>query len=370
MLNLSYIAAACSVYCDGPLLRTVQLYNLFNDSKYFVDMPMKRNPDDILQSFADLTANHSVLPDESAMRVFLDDNFYAAGSDLLTWTLPDYQRNPAFIEKIAYAPYRAWARSINDLWKDLAKIVNNTWVLSNPSRHSFLPRQSGMVVPGGRFRESYYWDSYFTILGLLTSDMPQTTRSVIDNLLSDLSNFGFIPNGGRIYYLDRSQPPLLSDMVSAYFDYAMAFGGQNSSESRAETMQYLNYSYFLLNNWWMDPETGHAVEVTDFPPVDGGASSSYVLNRYFSNYTSPRPESYYVDYYDGYFNGNFPSDKSDNNKFSINDTLRGNLAFFHSIRGAAESGWDFSSRWIDSHVEASEGNIERFVQFQGGIVVL
>lgn len=278
----SYVDAACSVYCDGPLLRTVQLYNLFNDSKYFVDMPMKSDPDEILQKFSDLTANLTEIPSEPAMRSFIVDNFFEAGSDLLQWTLPDYQKNPSFIEKLDYTPYRSWAYSINDLWKDLGKIVNNSWVELNPSRHSFLPRPSGMVVPGGRFRESYYWDSYFTILGLLTCDMPLTAKSVIDNLLSDVSNFGFVPNGGRIYYLDRSQPPLLSDMVLTYFDYMMAFG--NSSSKSAAT-QYLNYSYTLLikeYNWCMDSSTGHSVEVDD--PND--TTKSYNLNRYFSNYTT------------------------------------------------------------------------------------
>jgi uncharacterized integral membrane protein len=31
-------------------------------------------------------------------------------------------------------------------------------------------------------------------------------------------NFGFVPNGTRVYYLDRSQPPLLTDMAMAIFD--------------------------------------------------------------------------------------------------------------------------------------------------------
>jgi len=70
-----------------------------------------------------------------------------------------------------------------------------------------------VVIPGGRFRESYYWDSYWIVLGLLACDMKETARGLVQNLLDDVANFGFVPNGGRIYYLNRSQPPLLSEMV-------------------------------------------------------------------------------------------------------------------------------------------------------------
>jgi alpha,alpha-trehalase len=61
-----------------------------------------------------------------------------------------------------------------------------------------------MVVPGGRFRESYYWDSYWIVRGLLLSDMHETAKFVILNFIEDINNFGFVPNGARIYYLDRS----------------------------------------------------------------------------------------------------------------------------------------------------------------------
>ena len=40
-----------------------------------------------------------------------------------------------------------------------------------------------MIVPGGRFRESYYWDSFWIIRGLLVSEMEETASQVIDNLL-------------------------------------------------------------------------------------------------------------------------------------------------------------------------------------------
>ena len=34
----------------------------------------------------------------------------------------------------------------------------------------------GFIVPGGRFREMYYWDTYWTILGLINSEMTETVK--------------------------------------------------------------------------------------------------------------------------------------------------------------------------------------------------
>ena len=36
------------------------------------------------------------------------------------------------------------------------------------------------MVPGGRFREMYYWDTYWTVLGLLQSEMTQTVKGEYD----------------------------------------------------------------------------------------------------------------------------------------------------------------------------------------------
>ena len=58
-------------------------------------------------------------------------------------------------------------------------------------------------------------DSYWIIKGLLASNMCDTARGMVQNMLHQLRTYGFIPNGGRLYYLNRSQPPMLSDCVAA-----------------------------------------------------------------------------------------------------------------------------------------------------------
>uniref|UniRef100_A0A914LRC5 Trehalase n=1 Tax=Meloidogyne incognita TaxID=6306 RepID=A0A914LRC5_MELIC len=47
--------------------------------------------------------------------------------------------------------------------------------------------------------------------------MYDTAKGTILNLIYMVENHGFVPNGVRVYYLSRSQPPLLTPMVYEYF---------------------------------------------------------------------------------------------------------------------------------------------------------
>ena len=61
-------------------------------------------------------------------------------------------------------------------------------------------------------------DSYWVLKGLLLSEMHQTVRGMIENFLVMVDKFGFVPNGGRVYYERRSQPPFLILMFKLYMD--------------------------------------------------------------------------------------------------------------------------------------------------------
>lgn len=78
---------------------------------------------------------------------------------------------------------------------------------------SLLPLPKPYVVPGGRFREVYYWDSYFTMLGLAESGHWDKVEDMVANFAAEIDRWGHIPNGNRSYYLSRSQPPFFSFMV-------------------------------------------------------------------------------------------------------------------------------------------------------------
>lgn len=65
---------------------------------------------------------------------------------------------------------------------------------------------------------TYYWDSYWIVKGLLLSDMRTTARGIIENIITLVDEYGHMPNGNRIYYIKRSQPPMLIQMAAEYYD--------------------------------------------------------------------------------------------------------------------------------------------------------
>jgi alpha,alpha-trehalase len=73
------------------------------------------------------------------------------------------------------------------------------------------------VVPGGRFNEMYGWDSYFIVLGLLRDGEVELARGMVDNFVYEIENYGHILNANRSYYLTRSQPPFLTEMILAVY---------------------------------------------------------------------------------------------------------------------------------------------------------
>merc|ERR1712062_954310 len=157
---------------------------------------------------------------------------------------------PPLLMQIRNPEMREWSLAINKLWPTLG-IIHKQEVHDFPQRHSALPRKHGMVVPGGRFREMYYWDTYWVIRGLVVSDMIETARGIVFDLVNMVKEIGFVPNGGRIYYLDRSQPPLLTAMVREIYKVT-----QNTA-SLADILPALEKEYAF----WMNPKSGRRVEL-------------------------------------------------------------------------------------------------------------
>lgn len=77
------------------------------------------------------------------------------------------------------------------------------------------------IVPtiGPEFEEMYYWDTYFTCLGLITCDRADLVKNNVDNMMFLVNKYGFMPNGNRTFYLPQSQPPFLSMMVRLVYEY-------------------------------------------------------------------------------------------------------------------------------------------------------
>jgi len=312
------------IYCTGPLLHAVQMMNVTSkrDDKEFVDRPMKADPDHIMAAF-------HALPDPTSVEVlteFLDTYFDPAGSDLLPVTPSDFHdRPPRLYNSISNETLREWAIELNAFWKVLGRQPQHIFQDQQPNRRSsLLPTKHLLVVPGGRFRESYYWDTYWIVHGLLASDMYQTAKGVVQNLLDFVDLYGYVPNGGRVYFLTRSQPPLLSEMVRILHEHA-----PDDSEFLKSATQTLDKEY----QFWMQ-DGKHAVSVYKNGQV-------HTLNRYISNATEPRPESYRKDVQTGRKAA----------AAAVGAHIRYNRSMlFEQIIAACESGWDFSSRWLKDQI--------------------
>lgn len=193
--------------------------------------------------------------------------------------------------------YAQAAEYIHLNWKNLARKT------PGKTRSSLIPLPHPFVVPGGRFREVYYWDSYFTILGLKESKMYALAEGMVDNFLYLVSCFGFVPNGNRVYYLSRSQPPFLAMMADETMSYDLSV-----PKNRAR----LEKTYYLVKKEY---EAEWENEKTHFLKAFG-------LNRYFDGINEKRPEA-------------FGSDKA----------LKNSPDYFLHERAACESGLDFTARF-------------------------
>jgi alpha,alpha-trehalase len=79
------------------------------------------------------------------------------------------------------------------------------------------------VVPSKRggaftFGEQYYWDSFFIALGLRTTQQQDIVEGMLENLIYLFKRFNVVPNGSRMYFVGRSQPPVLTSFIFFVYD--------------------------------------------------------------------------------------------------------------------------------------------------------
>ncbi len=176
------------------------------------------------------------------------------------------------------------------------------------------------IVPGGRFAEIYYWDSYFTMLGLLAHNRKDMVVNMLENFAWLINRFGHIPNGNRTYYLSRSQPPFLACMISLLQQYDSTAIDKYHNVLKKEYLFWMEGADGLQK----PGETHRRVVVMP----DGS-----ILNRYWDDMAQPRPEAFKEDV------------------ALVRKSGRKAEELYRNLRAAAESGWDFSSRWLDDSLK-------------------
>ena len=280
------------------LFVAVQDAQIFTDSKSFVDAVPKSAPELILQEYR---AQH---PDsKQALAQFVSAHFTVPASADAAPSPPDQVPLVEHIDR---------------LWDVLTRRTPTA-----PTYSSLLPLPQAYVVPGGRFREIYYWDSYFTMLGLGSAGRNDLIEGMVGDFAYLIDTFGHVPNGARTYYLSRSQPPFFFAMVGL-------LSPQDPPAAYARFLKELRREH----SFWMEGEKdlrpGHAHRHI-VALADGS-----ILNRYWDDSDAPRDEAYRQDTLIASQSGRPPAE------------------LYRDIRAAAESGWDFGSRWFaDGHSRAT-----------------
>lgn len=81
-----------------------------------------------------------------------------------------------------------------------------------------LPKPYTVPSIADHFQEMYYWDTYFINRGLIISGRIDQAINNAENMFYLIDRYGFMPNGNRTFYLNNSQPPFLSLMVSEIYE--------------------------------------------------------------------------------------------------------------------------------------------------------
>jgi alpha,alpha-trehalase len=153
------------------------------------------------------------------------------------------------------------------------------------------------------------------MVGLQISSRHDLVADMVENFAGMIDRYGHIPNGNRSYYLGRSQPPFFAAMV----ELQARHDGVQSLIKRLPQLER-EYAFWMEGAKQLAPGTASRRVVL---LADGA-----LLNRYWDDVPAPRDESYLEDI------------------ATARDSGRPTQDVYRDLRAAAESGWDFSSRWL------------------------
>ena len=280
----------------NDLFTQVQMSGVFNDSKTFPDCIMVGDTSSVLHDY--------------------NRELHAGKIDL-----------KAFVLAHCILPGKNKGNYHDDSTQTVKQHIDSLWRVHTRrdtiKKGSLLPLPNSYVVPGGRFREVYYWDSYFTMLGLKGSGRKDLIRDMTGNFAFLLKKYGFIPNGNRTYYLSRSQPPFFSLMIDL-------LAGIDGDSVYIRYLPSLKTEYRFWMNGVENLDSAHRT----FRRVVY-MNDTLILNRYWDDRARPRPEAFREDSLLAQRSGRNPQD------------------LYRNLRAACESGWDFSSRWLEDPKDLS-----------------
>ena len=278
----------------GDLFGDVQTQQIYPDGKTFVDLVPKKRIKAIKDEYKILKADPTF-----DLREFVARHFYDL-ADTIHKKAP-FQTSPSDTTE----------EHISRLWEYLER-------RNRVDRGSLIALPHKYIVPGGRFNEQFYWDSYFIILGLAAEGKWSEVEGIIKNVAYMIRKYGYVPTANRTYFLSRSQPPFFVMMIRLLA----------SHKGKKVIRDYLPHLIIEYRFWMKGRRKLEETEHNAYRRVVQ-MSDKTLLNRYYDNKVTARPESL----------------REDNETASASGKRIRDRLFLH-LRAAAESGWDFSSRWL------------------------
>ncbi|KAH0488907.1 MAG: hypothetical protein KVP17_003854 [Porospora cf. gigantea B] len=313
----SWIDEWSRIQTRGEIFETMQSAKMYADSKNVVDLVALADPNDIVGAYRQLDLSDQDLIEleqgspeiRDIITKFKNTWFQEAGCEFDLWNPPDWKESIAVADKLRDSRLASFCLGIHGLWRGLGRRLSQD-VLDHPLRYTHIPIPHPFVMPGGRFTEIYYWDSYWIIMGLIHSEMYETAKGMIRNFCYMVERLGFIPNGSRSYYVSRSQPPYLTQMLR------LIFQATADTSFIKECLPLADAEY----QFWMSKRR-RCLRLEN---------RVHVVNIFNAENDQPREES-------------FREDRELLSKYNVTGDDAKTL--MRNIRAACETGWDFSSRW-------------------------
>ncbi|KAG8750129.1 hypothetical protein FRC12_013055 [Ceratobasidium sp. 428] len=353
-----------SVYCNGTL---IHLWNdardHHGDSKTFVDRASNFSGSQINAAIQAILTQRTFTVSEFINEIETTFQFNEPGKELQEYDNTRFPNTPTVVPQIRpqARTFRAWIKIVHHYWNNLDRTmiqncINenkddiNAQLLPGPGSSpagtnieaygysqpdeercatSIIRLEHPFVIAGGRFREQYYWDSFFIMEGMLAANMTYLARTTLLNFMDEIRSYGFIPNGGRTYYLNRSQPPLFIHMLHAYVhntnDTAVLHGALPLAEKELR--------------WWFE---NRSIRVQS----PSNPSQVHLAYHYNVQADGPRPESYAEDWMTAWCDDHPPTHEYESTIYS-------------ELASGAESGWDYTARWMGDTSSLSDDRIEQ-----------
>lgn len=109
------------IYCYGKIIDSVMSYHIFNDSKTFVDLKLKKPPNETLELFDTFLEKFSNNPTKDQLQAWVEENFDPKGSELIEWKPVDHKTELDVYNRINDKNFKKFASDLNDIWIQLSR---------------------------------------------------------------------------------------------------------------------------------------------------------------------------------------------------------------------------------------------------------